>query len=333
MSSVKTPADLLSAVPFLVGYHPENSLVLISVKDDALAMAMRVDMPEGALIAGASELLASHLKRDEAESGLVVAYVNAENTNAESVLFEVADAVRALDIEVREVLLVRANRWRSLICSDLSCCPIDGNEMPDFGSARITAEQVAQGKVLPFNDSAELVASLESNELSTETEFVELVKSLHDKLVPPFGSGARQREGANALCEWKAQLEAGQTIPKELKALVIASLQDIQVRDYALGLFDDDAEMAKSGYCDLMKSAPVDFVAPLASLASAYAYENGEGALAHRLLDRAIEENPEYSLARLLRRVFSSGWPVEGFKQLRSELHPRVTASIFGSGE
>lgn len=334
MSVVKTPADLVSAVPFLIGYHPTNSLVVISVKDDALEMAMRIDMPtnEQPAPAGAFDLLASHLVKDNAKGALLIAYSD-DRENNKAVLWQLHEAVLKTDVVIREMLEVSDGKFRSLLCSDESCCPADGNELPEFESSVITAEQVAQGKVLPFANVADMSASLASNELATETEFVELVKSLHDKLVPPFGSGARQREGANALCEWKAQLEAGQTIPKELKALVIASLQDIQVRDYALGLFDDDAEMAKSGYCDLMKSAPVDFVAPLASLASAYAYENGEGALAHRLLDRAIEENPEYSLARLLRRVFSSGWPVEGFKQLRSELHPRVTASIFGSGE
>ena len=38
MTTVKTPHDLLAAVPFLIGYHPTDSLVLISVKSDALEM-------------------------------------------------------------------------------------------------------------------------------------------------------------------------------------------------------------------------------------------------------------------------------------------------------
>jgi hypothetical protein len=81
---------------------------------------------------------------------------------------------------------------------------------------------------------------------------------------------------------------------------------------------------------ELLRIAPPKFVAPVAALFAALAYENGEGALAHRALDRAFEDDPEYSLSRLLRRVFSSGWPPTGFAQLRSELHPRVTKTIFG---
>ncbi|MBU6264547.1 MAG: DUF4192 family protein, partial [Actinomycetales bacterium] len=73
MTTVKTPHDLLAAVPFLIGYHPTDSLVLISVKSDSLEMAMRVDFPINPP-EGAYQLLASHLKRDHAEGALLVAY-------------------------------------------------------------------------------------------------------------------------------------------------------------------------------------------------------------------------------------------------------------------
>ncbi|MFM7860407.1 MAG: DUF4192 family protein, partial [Candidatus Nanopelagicaceae bacterium] len=60
MTTVKTPHDLLAAVPFLIGYHPTNSLVLISVKQDALEMAMRIDHPVNPPD-GTYQLLANHL--------------------------------------------------------------------------------------------------------------------------------------------------------------------------------------------------------------------------------------------------------------------------------
>ena len=79
----------------------------------------------------------------------------------------------------------------------------------------------------------------------------------------------------------------------------------------------------------LLRIAPGGFVAPIASLLGALSYERGEGALAHRCLDRAIEDDPVYSLATLLRRVFSAGWPPESFAQMRKDLHPKVCAAIF----
>ena len=63
---------------------------------------------------------------------------------------------------------------------------------------------------------------------------------------------------------------------------------------------------------------------------AALAYERGEGALAQRALDRALADNPSYSLALLLRRVFTVGWPAKSFTKMRAELHPKVVATIFG---
>ena len=37
-----------------------------------------------------------------------------------------------------------------------------------------------------------------------------------------------------------------------------------------------------------------------------------------------------YSLALLLRRVFTAGWPPQSFSAMRAELHPKVVAGIFG---
>lgn len=331
MSVVKTPADLVSAVPFLIGYHPENSLVVIAVKEDALEMAMRVDMPNTETPEGAFDLLASHLVKQEAIGALAIAYSD-DRENNERVLREMGQAIEKTDIQVRELLEVFNGKFRSVICSDESCCPVSGNDLPDFKSAQITAEQVANGKPLPFETSDDLVASLSSNELATDKDFHDLVNSII-KAGNAINKGEfpneYQRKGAEALNEMQLLFSLESEISNELKARVIAGVQDIQVRDFALGIFND-SEMGKNFYLSLFKSAPKELAHPLASLASAYAYESGEGALAQRLLDKAIEADPEYSLSKLLRRVFSSGWPPSGFAQLRAELHPRVTATIFG---
>lgn len=334
MSVVKTPADLINAVPFLIGFHPTDSLVVVSVQDDALAMAMRIDFPNEGAPAGALALLASHLKRNESQGAVLVAYVNDENTNAEDILNELSSEITALDIAVRESMIIKNERWRSILCQDEKCCPPEGSPLPDFESGKITAEQVANGKVLPFASDEGLIDSIKPYEIATDPTFHDLVKSLIDE--NRIGEHELRHEfrkgGIEILLTLKDIYKAGAEVSNELKAQVIATMADIQARDFALGCFEnDEVELAKSMYLDLFKTAPKEFSHPFASLASAYAYENGEGALAHRLLDKAIEACPEYTLSKLLRRVMSSGWPPAGFSQLRRELHPRVTASIFGA--
>ena len=61
MTTLTSPHDLLAAIPFLIGYHPEDSLVVVSIKDNAVGMAMRIDYPTD-LPEGAYDLLASHLQ-------------------------------------------------------------------------------------------------------------------------------------------------------------------------------------------------------------------------------------------------------------------------------
>ena len=330
MTTVKTPHDLLAAVPFLIGYHPTDSLVLISVKSDSLEMAMRVDFPINPP-EGAYQLLAAHLKQDHAEGALLVAYEPADCDFGPEVLRNAADAVAALDIPIRELMLIRNGRWKSMICSDESCCPPDGNPIEDFHNSRITAEQVANGKVLPFLDSEGLTHSIAPTIFARDINWNAQVIGFR---IDPEANNLNelQRDGAESvLLLADFYIQQGFCKDYDLIARVLGRLTDVQVRDFALGCHSDQTLNAYwAMWRDLLRIAPPKFVAPVASLFAAIAYENGEGALAHRALDRAIEDEPEYSLSRLLRRVFSSGWPPSGFAQLRSELHPRVTKTIFG---
>ena len=330
MTTVKTPHDLLAAVPFLIGYHPKDSLVLISVKEGALEMAMRIDYPINPP-AGAYQLLASHLKRDHAESALIVAYQPEGQSNGEEVLRNAADAVANLEIPIKELLLVSDGRWRSLMCQKESCCPPEGTPLEEFENSRIAAEQVVNGKPLPYADSDGLshsIAALEkSKDINWNAQVIGFRINPDDMDLNP-----KQRDGAESiLLLADFYIQDGHCTDYDLIARVLGRLSDIQVRDFALGCHNEKTLSAYwAMWRDLMRLAPPKFIAPVASLFAAIAYENGEGALAHRAIDRAIEDQPDYSLARLLRRVFSSGWPASGFRQLRSELHPRVTQTIFG---
>ncbi len=330
MTTVKTPHDLIAAVPFLIGYHPSNSLVLISVKADALEMAMRIDFPINPPTE-TYQLLATHLKRENGEAALLIAYEPEGVTSGEEVLQNAAQAISDSEIPIREMMLIRAGKWRSLLCSDANCCPPEGNLIEDFQSSRITAEQVANGKLLPFANSEGLTHSISQLKIASDGQWQR--KVIAYRIDPEDADlNSKQRDGAEAVLKLAGLYSKnGSCDDQDLKAKVLGRLSDIQVRDFALG--SHDAESLNTYWVmwrHLLQIAPPQFIAPVASLFAAIAYENGEGALAHRALDRALADQSDYSLARLLRRVFSSGWPPSGFAQLRSELHPRVTKTIFG---
>jgi hypothetical protein len=141
-----------------------------------------------------------------------------------------------------------------------------------------------------------------------------------------------QRLGAVAVKDLMTQFaKAGTVDDYQLIALVLRRLTDLQVRDYAMGLTTaDNLDLAFNFWHWLLQLAPTGLIAPVAAIFSTVAYESGETDLAQSSLDRSFADQIEYPLAKLLRRVYCTGWPAESFAAMRAELHPKVCASLFG---
>jgi hypothetical protein len=330
MTTLTSPHDLLAAIPFLIGYHPHNSLVMVSLKDDAVGMAMRIDLPSEIAREG-YDLLVSHLVREEAEAALIVAYAEESSADPENVLINISAALVRAGIDIKESLIVRNNRFRSMLCSDLTCCPPEGSQVPDLDSSRIAAEHVIAGHPMPFENVDGLVQSIAAVRTSFETGWQDEVQEFW---VSSDTEEIRdlQRDGATAIIDLAGEYRQSRGAEdRELVARVIGRMSDIQVRDFALGSHSEEtADFYWAMWRDLLRIAPRGFVAPIACLFAAMAYERGEGALAHKALDRALHDDDQYSLALLLRRVFTAGWPPHSFTAMRAQLHPKVVAGIFG---
>lgn len=329
MTTLTSPHDLLAAIPFLIGYHPENSLVMVALKDDTVGMAMRVDMPTD-IAPESYDLLASHFQREAADAALIVAYVDLQ-TDPEPVLINTSAALLRAGISIKESLIVSDGRYRSMLCHDSECCPPLGSPIPDIDSSRIAAEHVIAGHPMPYANVSGLVQSIAALPSAMEESWQREVQAFwvesdSENLLD------LQRDGATAVIDLAGEYTHGRGAEdRELAARVIGRLSDIQVRDFALGSHNDEtADAYWQMWRDLLLIAPRGFVAPIASIYAALAYERGEGALAHKALDRALADDERYSLALLLRRVFTAGWPPQSFSAMRAELHPKVVAGIFG---
>jgi hypothetical protein len=330
MTTLTSPHDLLAAIPFLIGYHPIDSLVLVSIKDDCVGMAMRIDYPiDQSEIA--FDLCASHISADEADGALIVAYQPRDRSDGDEVLAQTTAALSRAGIAIYESILIAEGSYRSLLCHDITCCPIEGRPVPPHDSSRIAMESVVAGHPMPFASFAELGSSVRSNLLAQEEQWLERVQKSY---VDPSDSDLNnlQRDGATAVIDLANDfITHGISTDQDLIAHVLGRLSEIQVRDFALGSHDGESAVGyQSMWMHLLRSAPPGFVAPVACLAAAIAYEHGDGALARAALDRAFADSPTYSLALLLKRVFSAGWPPQSFAQMRGELHPKVCAAIFG---
>ena len=143
----------------------------------------------------------------------------------------------------------------------------------------------------------------------------------------------QQRLGAIAVNELLSRFSVeGDIDDYELLSLVLVRFKDLQVRDYAMGLANNEnKDQLFNLWYWLMNIAPVGYIAPVACIFAACAYETGECELAHQALDKAFLDLPAYPLGLLLRRVFQAGWPADSFMAMRAQLHPKICASLFGS--
>jgi hypothetical protein len=139
-----------------------------------------------------------------------------------------------------------------------------------------------------------------------------------------------QRAGAEMIEAFFNTHNEGDNVSENTVAQLLFYLTDIQVRDYALGLLDPATpDKFRPALSLLLEAAPTDteYINAPACLSSALEYEQDNKEDAFLILSNA---SANYSLAMLLTRVFTAGWPANAFGNMRNELHPKVTAGIFG---
>jgi hypothetical protein len=81
---------------------------------------------------------------------------------------------------------------------------------------------------------------------------------------------------------------------------------------------------------DLIRPVFLGHVAAPASLLAFVAWQDGNGALANVALDRALADNPRYSMAQLLRQALDSGAPPS---LARVPMTPEEVAAAYDGAE
>ncbi|MEU8334015.1 DUF4192 domain-containing protein [Micromonospora tulbaghiae] len=155
--SVRSPADMVAAVPYLLGFHPDDSVVVVAVRGRRVVFAARGDLPApGADPGPAARHLAHVVARQDADAATVVGYGPAARVTG--VVDAIGDALTATGVVVLDALRVTEGRWFSYLCAEPSCCPPEGTPY-DPAASQVSAAAVFAGQVaLP--DRAALAAQV-----------------------------------------------------------------------------------------------------------------------------------------------------------------------------
>ncbi|SCG54912.1 DUF4192 domain-containing protein [Micromonospora humi] len=155
--SVRSPADLVVAVPYLLGFHPADSVVVVAVRGRRVVFAARGDLPEpGADPGPAARHLAQVVVRQDADAATVIGYGPAARVTG--AVDAVGAALDEAGLVVLDALRVTDGRWWSYLCGEPACCPADGTPYDPVAS-QVSAAAVFAGQVaLP--DRAALAAQV-----------------------------------------------------------------------------------------------------------------------------------------------------------------------------
>lgn len=102
-------------------------------------------------------------------------------------------------------------------------------------------------------------------------------------------------------------------------ARVIASLDDIRVRDtvlWDLAQGQHDVHQVTANLVHVVRTAPDARVAPSATVLSIQQWTAGDGARANVAVDRALSDDPEYSLGTLVGQCLRNGLPPATWRSL-----------------
>jgi hypothetical protein len=312
---IKSPADLLALVPSVLGFHPDESIVLVVTAGEAGQLHARLDLPRDEEEAVETvRVLLNAVSRAEARQVALIAYgVDEEPTRQ---LFDLLVLELELcGVDVMCAIRADGERWFSLDCVD-GCCPLDGRRY-DVSSHPFTAQAVLDGRVT-YESREALAESLVGTDLdaleavgeSADEAMRQLSAAARHPLGPESPDGARRHlvtEGYWVRERVRRYLRTREPLDDHDAGRVLVAITVIEVRDVAW------AEMNRSNasthvelWRDLVRRTPLELLAAPSALLAFAAWLAGDGALAWCAVERCQEAAPGYSMAALVSQALAA---------------------------
>ncbi|REF00688.1 DUF4192 domain-containing protein [Thermomonospora umbrina] len=320
--TIASAADAVATVPYMLGFHPEDSLVVVGWNSQG-SFGIRLDLitrdHHGDLI----RRLRAFMVGTAAEAVILLGYGSEDRTVP--LLTEVQDALADI-LTVKEVLRVNDGRWWSLTCIDHRCCPADGTPY-DIASTTIAATAAYAGRVA-YGSRREMAATLapmggrDRERMQAETERAE-AELLRDGGSPPL----LVIEGLPMV---RSLLGSGARLTDRQVARLSVVLNHLRVRDEAWArIAEHDQDQQLRFWRDMTRRTVGEYTAAPAALLAYTAYMDGDGALAQMALERSRQAVPSYNLAALLQEALNHAISPQAFRE-KFSLTPEWVAETYG---
>lgn len=318
------PGELAAALPYLLGFRPRESVVLIALRREGggrVGVTLRADLPPTGSAGPLAADLAHRLVRDGADAA-VVAVVSEDGGPPDlprgtdlphrDLVHALVLALDAVDVPVHEALLVRGGRWWSFDCPHPCCAPGAGTPLPG-GVSALALATVADGQVVA-EDRGALAARL-APVVDESGAVHRAVLSVGQACATRLLEVGRDRLGEESWSEITGavgRLRPGSCagISDGTAARVAWGLRDTAVRDRAVRLaLGDEARAAEQLWTECIRRMPPPLDVAPATLLALSTWLRGDGATAGVALQRARDGDPDYGLAEVLAEALDAGVP------------------------
>ncbi|WP_066946841.1 DUF4192 domain-containing protein [Streptomyces lushanensis] len=366
--TLRSPAELADALPYLLGFHPTDSVVMVALHGDhgRFGGRLRLGIPrspqEWPPVAEqlAESLIEGSARRGSRPDGIVVFLCQdpAEGGTGRQVmerLRPLAQGLRTacggLDVPVYEVLCISDGRFWSYCCPDVRCCPPEGTGLALPGTSVMAAAATYAG-VQVRGSLREMEARLSPWRTPAAVDQERALDEAGAALVPKILiGGSREQVGAETLRtartlmkrlgeaprggEADMDVEDDRLISHDEAAAVILGLQDRETRDRAAEWMEGPrAESALRLWRALSRRCVGPYAehatAPL-TLAGWVAWSTGDEPAARVALGLALRLDPRYVFAQLLHQACNEGLDPETLRRcLRQERAARALPGARG---
>ncbi|MFC8872734.1 DUF4192 domain-containing protein [Streptomyces sp. NPDC057148] len=353
--TLRTPAELADALPYLLGYRPEDSIVLVALRDrdgrGRFGGRARLGVPANPddWAAAAGQLahgLVTGSERRGVRPEQMVAYLCQEPAPGETGrdvmerLRPLAQQLRVecgvLDVPVVEALCVSAGRFWSYVCDDRACCPAEGTPMGLAGTSVLAAAATYAG-IQVRGTLGELRARLLPRESDVALEQEAALDAAAVPLVTRILDDAGRSEVAQETLHLAQRVmrrlaearPVSGTAAEDLRddlllghdeaATMILGLQDRTTRDRAAEWMEgDEAAPALRLWRALARRCVGSYgehAAAPLTLAGWVAWSTGDELEAREALAMALGADPDYLFARLLHQACNEGLDPESVRR------------------
>ncbi|HWM40241.1 MAG TPA: DUF4192 domain-containing protein [Streptomyces sp.] len=361
--ALRGPAQLADALPYLLGFYPDDSIVVVALHGERgrFGGRIRIGIPGApeewrAVSAQVAACLEENVKPGRRRPDGAIVFLcqdpspGASGTSVMERLRPLAQALRTAcgerEMPVYEALCLSGGSYWSYCCPDADCCPAGGRPLGVPGTSAMAAAAAYAGIQVrgSLREMERRLAALCTEKAESQERALDSAsKVLVPRMLAPDSRDAVADETL-VLAE-KLMTRFRTTVPEERDsaaadahddrllshadtAAVILGLQDRRTRDRAAEWMEGpDVGPALRLWRAVARRCVGPYTehsaAPL-TLAGWVAWSGGDEPTARVALDRALRCDPEYVFARLLHRAFNDGMDPEPLRRcMRKEREAR----------